>query len=130
MSNRVLFAEDDTLIRLCTSELLRQEGFHVVEAENGDAAACILNTQSFDILLTDVRMPGLKDGFDLATHARRSNPTMPVVVITGYADNVGARIRDLGERVALIQKPFRLQELVAALLGVTEEGCVFTELSI
>ena len=118
---RVLFAEDDAQIRLCTSELLREEGFDVVEVESGDAAARVLETQSFDLLLTDVRMPGSKDGFDLATHARRNNSTFPVVVITGYADNVAARIRDLGPHVALVKKPFGLQELVAALLNVTAE---------
>ena len=122
VGKRVLFAEDDAQIRFCTSELLRDEGFHVVEVEDGDTAASVLETQSFDLLLTDVRMPGSKDGFDLATYARRSNPTLPIVVITGYAENAAARIRDLGQFVALVRKPFTSQELVEAVLKVAREA--------
>ena len=93
-----------------------------MEVESGDAAIRVLETQSFDLLLTDVQMPGSKDGIDLATHARRNSPILPIVVITGYAENVAERIEGLGQCVALVKKPFRLGDLMAALLGVTEQA--------
>jgi len=69
---RVLLAEDEVLIRLVAAEHLRDEGFEVVEAWDGDEAARLLDGPGrFDVLFTDVRMPGLLDGIDVAMHARR-----------------------------------------------------------
>lgn len=118
MGNRILFAEDDVLVRSLIGELLREEGFAVFEVESGDAAASVLEGESFDILLTDVRMPGRMDGLDLAAHARQRSPALPVVVMSGYAEQLGARTRALGDRVALLHKPCRLEELVTALRNV------------
>lgn len=60
---RVLLVEDENLIRLVTSEILQDEGFEVVEAWNGDEAVRLLDgPDSFDILFTDVQMPGTLDG--------------------------------------------------------------------
>ena len=117
MGTRVLFAEDEGAIRSIVGEPLREEGFEVVEAESGDEAACVLDKQNFDFLLTDVRMPGSRDGLDLAAYARRKDPNLAVVVINGYAAQVEARIRVLGGRVTLLSKPFRLLEVLAALGG-------------
>jgi CheY-like chemotaxis protein len=116
---RILFAEDDWMVRFVLSQLLREEGFSVVEAESGDGAAAVLEHESFDCLLTDVRMPGKMDGIHLAAHARHREPRLPVVVISGYADRIQARVAALGERVLLVGKPFRLAEILAALDQVT-----------
>ena len=112
---RILFAEDDWMVRSMTGQLLREQGYTVVEAENGDHAAIVLETESFDCLLTDVRMPGKMDGIDFAAHARHREPRLPVVVISGYADQIQARVAALGDRVILVGKPFRLAEIVAAI---------------
>lgn len=67
----VLLVEDDELVRCVMAELLRDEGFEVYEAHDGDFAASFINTQpALDVLLTDVNMPGVMDGRDLADHAR------------------------------------------------------------
>ena len=69
---RVLLAEDEGLIRLITKQFLQENGFEVTEAWNGEEAARLLNgPDSFDVLFTDVRMPGSLDGIALAEHARR-----------------------------------------------------------
>ncbi len=87
---RVLLVEDETLIRLMAAELLRGEGFEVVEAWDGDAARGLLDgSDGFDVLFTDVQMPGTFDGIDVAIHARRRHPAIPILVVSGYAAHQG-----------------------------------------
>ena len=66
----MLLVEDEGLIRLVAAEVLQGEGFEVVEAWDGDEAARLLSGPgTFDVLFTDVRMPGVLDGVDVAIHA-------------------------------------------------------------
>ncbi len=111
---RVLYAEDETQIREIVTEILREEGYDILEARDGDEAASILDAEHVDVLVTDVRMPGSRDGLDLAAYARKIYPTIPVVVVTGFAEQVVSRMRTLGDRVTLVRKPFRLTELLCA----------------
>ena len=75
---RVLLVEDEFLIRLMTAEMLRDEGFEVFEAQHGDEARALLDDpDNFDVLFTDVRMPGTLDGIDVALHARVRHPATP-----------------------------------------------------
>ena len=112
---RILFAEDDFGLRSVVTEILSAEGFEVTTVESGDQAAIVLETEQFDLLLTDVRMPGIKDGFDLAEHARRRDPGLPVVVTSGYAEQLGTRLAELGRDVKFLCKPFRLDELITTI---------------
>ena len=93
---RVLLVEDEALIRLVTAEMLRDEGFEVFEARDGDEARALLNDpDTFDVLFTDVRMPGTLDGIDLVLLVRRRHPTIPVLVVSGYAANIMHRLTGL-----------------------------------
>ena len=112
---RILFAEDDLGIRSVVTEILSAEGFEVTTAESGDQAAVVLETEQFELLLTDVRMPGTKDGIGLARHAWKRDPGLPVVVISGYAEQLRVRLAELGRDVKFLCKPFRLDELLAAI---------------
>jgi CheY-like chemotaxis protein len=117
---RVLLAEDEVLIRLVAAEHLRDEGFEVVEAWNGDEAARLLDGPGrFDVLFTDVRMPGLLDGVDVAMHARRRCPTIPVLVVSGYAAHLMRRLDVLQPAAVFIGKPYSLAEVVEALNRLT-----------
>jgi len=117
---RVLLVEDEGVIRLVTAELLREEGFDVVEAWNGDEAARLLDgTDGFDVLFTDVRMPGKLDGIDLAVHARSRYPAIPVLVVSGYAAHLLNRLGVLKPPAVLISKPYLLGEIVATLRRLT-----------
>ncbi|HEY0206776.1 MAG TPA: response regulator, partial [Acetobacteraceae bacterium] len=89
MAVTVLLVEDDELVRCVMVELLKEEGFEVYEAHDGDLAALFINNQpAFDVLLTDVNMPGTMDGWDLADHARGHRPSLPVIVVSGRANNI------------------------------------------
>ena len=117
---RVLLVEDEGLIRLMTAEILRDEGFEVVEAWDGDEAARLLNKlDGFDVLFTDVRMPGTLDGIDVAVHARRRDPAIPVLVVSGYAAQLMSRLGVLDPAAVFISKPYDLEEIVDALKRLT-----------
>ena len=86
---RVLLAEDGKLIRLLTAELLRDEGFKMTEARNGNEAAEL--PDSSDALFTDVRTPGTLDGVDVKMHLRQRRPAIPVLIASGHAAHLLGR---------------------------------------
>jgi DNA-binding response OmpR family regulator len=109
----ILLVEDELLIRLMLAEELEAEGFEVQVAENGDRAEELIEDRAtvFTLLITDVHMPGLLDGLDVARLMRERNPTVPVIYTTGRPDVVGrARLSADG---MLVEKPFTPSELLA-----------------
>lgn len=129
---RILFAEDDGEIGYIVTEMLRAEGFDVTPVENGDDGAITFDNHPFHMLLTDVRMPGIKDGIDLATHVRQRSPGLPIVIVSGYAEDLGARLKNLGKRVTFLRKPFLFRELVSSVesaLLSTATSVVIREIS-
>ena len=117
---RVLLVEDEGLIRLMTTEALQEEGFDVVEAWNGDEAIRLLDgPNGFDVLLTDVQMPGA-DGVDVAEHARRRYPAIPILVVSGYAADLTKRLDALSPAAVFIHKPYNLEHIVLTLRCLTE----------
>ena len=117
---RVLLVEDEVLIRLVTAEMLREEGFEVFEAKHGDEARALLDDpDSFDVLFTDVRMPGTLDGIDVALHARRRHPAIPVLVVSGYAAYLMSRLAALQPAAVFISKPYSMVEVMDVLHRLT-----------
>ena len=117
---RVLLVEDEALIRLVTAEMLRDEGFEVFEARDGDEARALLNDpDTFDVLFTDVRMPGTLDGIDLVLLVRRRHPTIPVLVVSGYAANIMRRLSGLQPAAVFISKPYSLAKVADVLHRLT-----------
>ena len=117
---RVLLAEDEGLIRLTTTEALQEEGFDVVEAWDGDEAVRLLDgPDDFDVLFTDVRMPGALDGFGVAKHARRRCPAIPILVVSGYATDLAKRLGTLAPAAVFISKPYKLEDILLALRRLT-----------
>ena len=122
-SIRVLLVEDENLIRLVAAEALRDEGFEVVEAQDGDEAARLIGgPDGFDVLFTDVRMPGTLDGLDVAMRLRRRHPAIPVLIASGGAPHLASRLSGLRPPAVFIGKPYCLREIVAALNGLTRDG--------
>jgi CheY-like chemotaxis protein len=113
---RVLLVEDEGLIRLLTAEVLHEEGFEVMEAWNGVEAIRLLDgPDGFDVLFTDVRMPGPLDGIDVAEHARRLDPSIPILVVSGYAVDLRKRLSALEPAAVFLSKPYNMTEIVDAL---------------
>jgi CheY-like chemotaxis protein len=80
---KVLFAEDEVLLRLMVTDILRQAGFQVFEASNGHEGVSILKTMPVDVVITDLRMNSFTDGFELARYARAHCPGVSLVLASG-----------------------------------------------
>ena len=117
---RVLLVEDELLVREVAAEDLGEAGFAVTAAGNGDEALAILRQDAnFDLLFTDIRMPGSTDGWDLAREAKQLIPGLRVIYATGLGDAGDG----LDEGECYVRKPYNLKDLREALgkLGF-EEG--------
>src|SRR3546814_16754848 len=81
---RILLAEDDEVMRQYLTRALEKSGYEVVAVDRGTAALPLLETQRFDLLLTDIVMPEM-DGIELAQHGAAVAPEKRVMFITGFA---------------------------------------------
>ena len=108
---RVLLVEDEALIREVTAELLSSAGYDVTATCTGDEAAILLAEDWFDLLLTDVTMPGQIDGIGLAEHARELHPGLPVVFVSGRPE-VEQQARRVPQPTAFFPKPYDVDDLV------------------
>ena len=117
---RILLVEDDTDLRELLNTYLSRQGYQVVQASNGDEAQRVLQSDSpIDLLLTDVVMPGTRDGFVLSKQARQLKPGIKVLHVTGYPDRFKAH-PEMMKHGRIMQKPLdraALLERVGQLLG-------------
>ncbi|WP_426179382.1 response regulator [Pseudomonas sp. TWRC1-2] len=108
----VLIVEDMPSVRSFVAEVLVDAGYRCSLAADGDEAIATLNQDtSIDLLLTDVGLPYMT-GRELADVARGLRPTLPILFMTGYAENAANRQSFLGEGMDLISKPFHIDELL------------------
>ncbi len=101
-SIRVLFCEDEALIRISTADYLQDFGFTVVEAGNGREALQAIDGAAIDILVTDIHLPDM-NGLDLIRTIRETQPDLPVIFATGDMHVPGSEGL---ERASLITKPY------------------------
>ncbi len=86
---RLLLVEDEFLIRLSLSEMLADDGYEVVEAEDGETALALMEERDdFAIMLTDIQLPGRFDGRALAEKVRTKRPDLPVIFMSGRPQEV------------------------------------------
>lgn len=119
----ILLVEDEWLIRAMVAEELAESGFEVREAESGDQASALIaeTPTDFDLLVTDIHMPGRLDGIEVARLLRARCPDLPVIYMTGRPDALNA-VRPLGTRDVLLRKPFALYELLATARRLLGQG--------
>ena len=119
---RVLLVEDDATLRTFLDVILRREGLPLTTHLDADsaAAACEHRAGEFDLLMTDIVMPGKLDGVELARRMRRQNPALRILLMTGYSDQLhqGLRLPDGGPAPHLLRKPFDLSTLIKAVQAV------------
>ncbi|ABD70448.1 response regulator receiver domain protein [Rhodoferax ferrireducens T118] len=80
---KVLVVDDDAVVGKSFKRVLSDKGYIVTTAENAHEALKQIREQEFDVVFTDIKMPGM-DGVELAEHVKASRPWTPVVIITGY----------------------------------------------
>ncbi|HEX8568554.1 MAG TPA: PAS domain S-box protein, partial [Caulobacteraceae bacterium] len=114
-SSRVLLVEDDELVRAYARMVLEELGFETVEARTGaEAVAALVSGQPFDLVFSDVVMPGGMSGRDLAMEAGRLRPDLPVLLTSGYEQEFGRS----SEGPPLLRKPYRPSQLAEAVRSV------------
>jgi len=118
---RILVAEDDVAVREFVSRALAHRGHDVTAVEDGLKALAAIDAAAFDLLITDIVMPGL-DGIALALKLAKDRPELSILMMSGYAaerqraHNLEALIHNV------IPKPFTLEEIceaAEAALGAT-----------
>ena len=107
---RILLAEDDAVMREYLTRALERSGYSVSAVDRGTAALPLLETDSFDLLLTDIVMPEM-DGIELAQKAQEIAPGMRVMFITGFAA-VTLKAGSAMPNARILSKPFHLRDLV------------------
>lgn len=119
---RVLFVEDAFDQALLVKAFLQSMGpVQVVHAQDGESAARLVREQEWDLLVTDLNLPGL-DGFELCRIARAVHPSLPVLAVTGYT---GAHYQEQAFRAGateLLTKPLDRDEFVAKVTELTGLG--------
>jgi CheY-like chemotaxis protein len=110
---RILVVEDESLVRELLVEVLTDAGFEVDEAQDAEEAGSLIDADGYKLLLTDVHMPGARDGMDLALQAREHKPSMPILFVTARPD-VLDRLKQDQIEAAFLAKPFAIAALVAA----------------
>ncbi|MDH0748841.1 response regulator [Pseudomonas sp. GD03842] len=114
----ILVVEDTDSVRMFVTEVLTDAGYRCSAAADVETALDILGRDpSVDLLLTDVGLPRM-NGRELADAMRHQRPDVPVLFMTGYAENALNRQAFLGDRMDLITKPFQIPELLGKLKSV------------
>jgi CheY-like chemotaxis protein len=113
--------EDDDSVRRTVSEILRVSGYEVVDADRAEKALEMVPDGGFDLVLTDVVMPGMP-GTELAARLQKSDPGLPLLYMSGFPDFAGP----IDDPSMLIQKPFTSATLLAkiqkTMLPATRDG--------
>ena len=111
--HRVLLVEDDDSVAQLVEEMLRELGYEVARASDALAALALLSKDgAFDLVFSDMVMPGDMGGLDLARDISRLRPSLPVILTTGYSAAAAAATTE-GRRVLI--KPYRIEALAAEL---------------
>ena len=116
----ILVVEDELLIRLLVAEGLRDAGYRVVEACSADEALVILQTAAFDLIISDVRMPGSLDGMGLLAKIRNTSSVLPVIITSGHLQPSLA-IADGATQ--FISKPFTIETVLKAVEAELGTAC-------
>jgi CheY-like chemotaxis protein len=115
---RVLLVEDDENVRSYVTKLLQDLGYRVTATAGAKTALAALTAAEFDLVFTDIIMPGDMDGVQLATAIRAVRPAMPILFTSGYSER-SVTLQE-GKETHFIPKPYRRHELAAKLRSILE----------
>ena len=117
----VLVVDDEPTVRMLATEILEELGYNALEASDGAAGLEILRSDMrVDLLVTDVGLPGGMNGRQLADAGRMLRPGLPVLFITGFAENAVLGHGDLDAGMHVLTKPFSLDVLAARIRALIQ----------
>jgi PAS domain S-box-containing protein len=115
---RLLFIEDEALVRTTMTSLLRYVGHHVFEAEDGAKGLAILEDEVVDVVITDLGLSGMT-GWEVARRVKKRFPGIPVILLTGWGGDVQADSEGGAAVDRILGKPARLPELLQVIQELT-----------
>ncbi len=123
----ILVVDDEPNYQIILSELLRDEGYEVFTADNGTAALPIIRNTDLDLIISDMKMPGM-DGLELMEKTRKSHKELPVILITAYAEVEKAVEAMHSGAFTYLAKPFANEQLLASVRKAIEHYSLFREI--
>ena len=116
MPVKILVVEDEMLVRVLAADALREAGFEVFEAGDGERALHLCKNTAVDVLFTDIRLPGGISGWDVAERCREKNPRIPVIYASAIS---GCPPRPVPDST-WFQKPFTGDQVVSVVRNALE----------
>jgi DNA-binding NtrC family response regulator len=123
---QILLIDDEAIALSNLSHVLEREGYTVTACKDGESGLAAMQSTRFDLVLTDLRMPGI-DGMDVLRHIRETTPEVPVIMITGHATLDSAVEAMKAGAHHYIAKPFRLDEAREVVRSALELGRIKRE---
>jgi two-component system, NtrC family, response regulator PilR len=117
----ILIVDDERSMRDFLKILLEKEGHRVSTVESGEKALAFLGSQAVDVVVSDIRMPGMS-GIELLEAAKRQLPELPVIMITAFASPDDAVLAMKNGAYDYITKPFNLDEIKAVIASATSKS--------
>lgn len=120
---KILVIEDDEEMRSLLKDFIEEEGYEADSVEKGTYAFRKLTTESFDLIITDIRMPGYS-GLEILPELKRLQPGVPVVVITAFGSEEVYRKALIRGAAAYLEKPIhfhKLKELIHEIISSKEK---------
>ncbi|MFH1413783.1 MAG: response regulator [Candidatus Omnitrophota bacterium] len=122
MSYKVLVVDDEDAVRDLFVELLKKEKCLTEEASNGEDALALIEKEAFNIILLDIKLPGIS-GLDVLKKIRGTKPDLPVIMITGFAydDELVAKSKEYG-CCGYIVKNMSSSEIIASFKSIAKKA--------
>jgi signal transduction histidine kinase/ActR/RegA family two-component response regulator len=116
---RILVVDDDENIRSILDDILTLDGHQVTEAESGQKAVEYFSPEKFDVVVTDLGMPGMS-GWEVAKFIKEKDPGMPIVLISGWGGQIDNKKLEEYKIDYMLSKPFNLEQIRSVLAQATE----------
>jgi len=114
MKKIILIIDDEEILTKTFTKLLERNGYEVYSAKKGQDALCMVEAEPFDLVICDMRMPGMS-GVETIREIRKLKSGIPVVFISGFADEQMERDANDLKPIAYMHKPFDITELLELL---------------
>jgi DNA-binding response OmpR family regulator len=111
-NERILVVDDEPALLNLNCEILAKQGYHVLRAEDASQALSILETESVDIMLSDIIMPEM-NGYELSAIVQEKYPDIKIQLMSGYSNEAHQSKTKFNLALDILQKPYSAQALLA-----------------